>query len=172
MKKYDNYIFDFDGTIATLDVDWINLRNEIKILCKKHGIGFKHKLNIMIDLLKNYESNLYSIIKKYEQRNNVPKYVVNQGIIDFINTKDSFYIVSNNLNLTVKSVIEDLGLANKCKKIIGIDDIKKSKPDAESYKKLKAYLKIGSSIYIGDKNTDKEFAKNCNINFKHAKEIL
>ena len=172
MKNYDNYIFDFDGTIANLEVDWVSLKNEIKTLCKKHGIEVKQKLNIKIDLLKNNESNLCSIIKKYEQWNNVPKYIINQSIVDFINTKDSFYVVSNNLNSTVKSVLEELGLASKCKKIIAIDDIKNSKPDTESYKRLKILLKIGSSLYIGDRDTDKEFARNCNIDFKHAQDMM
>ena len=140
LKNYDNYIFDFDGTIANLKVDWVSLKDEIKTLCKKHGIEIKQKLNVKIDLLKDNESNLYAIIKKYEQWNNVPKYIINQSIVDFINTKDSFYVVSNNLHSTVKSVLDELGLASKCKKIIAIDDIKNSKPDTEAYKKLKILL--------------------------------
>ena len=109
---------------------------------------------------------------KCEQWNNVPKYIINQSIVDFINTKDSFYVVSNNLHSTVKSVLDELGLASKCKKIIAIDDIKNSKPDTEAYKKLKILLKIGSSLYIGDRDTDKEFARNCNIDFKHAQDMM
>jgi len=172
LKNYDNYIFDFDGTIANLKVDWVSLKDEIKTLCKKHGIEIKQKLNVKIDLLKDNESNLYAIIKKYEQWNNVPKYIINQSIVDFKNTKDSFYVVSNNLHSTVKSVLDELGLASKCKKIIAIDDIKNSKPDTEAYKKLKILLKIGSSLYIGDRDTDKEFARNCNIDFKHAQDMM
>ena len=172
LKNYDNYIFDFDGTIATLEVDWTSLKDEIKILCKKHGIEIKQKLNIKIDLLKENESNLYAIIKKYEQWNSAPKYVVNQSIVNFINTKDSFYVISNNLHSTVKSVLGELGLVSKCKKIVAIDNIKNSKPNIEAYKKLKVLLKIGSSVFIGDRDTDKEFARNCNIDFKYAKDMM
>ena len=171
LRNYDNYIFDFDGTIVTLKVEWIKLKNEIDFLCKKHEIKIRQKLNIKIDLLKNIERNLYSILEKYEQWNSVPKYKINKSVVDFINTKDSFYVVSNNLHSTVKSVLNELKLSSKCKKIVAIDDVLNSKPDCEAYKKLKIFLKLGSCLFIGDKDTDREFANNCNIDFKYTKDL-
>lgn len=172
LKKYDNYIFDFDGTIVNLEVDWKSLKEEVNILCEKHSIDTKQKLNIKIDLLKGYEENLYNTIKKYEQKSDKFKYSINQKIVDMLKSEKSFYIVSNNLHSTVETVLNELGLSNKCKKIIGVDDLKSSKPNIEAYDKLDSFLKVGSSLYIGDRDTDKEFAFNCNIDFKYMEEII
>ena len=35
LNKYKNYIFDFDGTIVDLHVDWKLLKKKINYLCKK-----------------------------------------------------------------------------------------------------------------------------------------
>ena len=88
-------------------------------------------------------------------------------LISQINT---FYIVSNNLSSTIKKILIELKLKNKCKFILGLDNSLSPKPDAISLKRKMKLLK-GKSIYIGDKIVDRKFAKNAEIDFKFQKQI-
>lgn len=165
-----NYIFDFDGTIVDLHVNWKDLKEEVNKLCKQFAIETNQKLNLKIDLLKE-KTNVLDIVKRFEEVDGKVSYTSISKIMDFIEKLDEFYIVSNNLNSTIQKVLSELDLSNKCKKIIAIDDVKKSKPLKESYLVLKEFLTYEGSIYIGDRETDKEFAQNCKIKFKYTEEV-
>ena len=173
LNKYNNYIFDFDGTIATLNIDWSSLKEEINILCKKYNININQKLNIKIDLLKEKIDNkiLFTIIKKYEQKNNKVDFIPINKILNFIDELDYLFVISNNLSSTVKRALLELNIYKESTIIIGIDSVNKSKPNIEAYKKLEPFLNKGSSIYIGDRESDLEFANNCKINFKYMDEL-
>lgn len=173
LNEYNNYIFDFDGTIAKLNVDWASLKDEISILCKKHNININQKLNIKIDLLKEKIDNkiLFKILKKYEQRSNKVDFTPIENSLNIIKELDYLFIISNNLSSTVEKCISELNIEKKSIIIFGIDSIKKSKPNVEAYKKIEPFLNKGSSIYIGDRESDLEFANNCRINFKYMDEL-
>lgn len=170
MIKNTNYIFDFDGTIVDLYVDWKNLKEEVNSICNSYRIDTNQKLNIKIDLLKT-KIDILDIVKKFEQIDGKVSYIPITRTLEFINILDEFYVVSNNLSSTVRQVLNELNLSNKCKKIIAIDNVKKSKPSSDSWLQLKEFLKHGNSIYIGDRVTDKEFAETCNMKYKYVEEI-
>lgn len=165
-----NYIFDFDGTIVDLHVNWKDLKEEVNKLCKQFAIETNQKLNLKIDLLKE-KTNVLDIVKRFEEVDGKVSHTTISKTLELINSLDEFYVVSNNLNNTVEQVLEELNLLNKCKKIVAIDDVEKSKPSNESFLKIKESLKYEHSLYIGDRNTDKHFAENCNMKFKHVEEI-
>lgn len=170
MIKNTNYIFDFDGTIVDLYVDWKNLKEEVNSICNSYRIDTNQKLNIKIDLLKT-KIDILDIVKKFEQIDGKVSYIPITRTLEFINILDEFYVVSNNLSSTIRQVLNELNLSNKCKKIIAIDNVQKSKPSSDSWLQLKEFLKYGNSIYIGDRVTDKEFAETCNMKYKYVEEI-
>lgn len=168
IDKNVNYIFDFDGTIVDLKVDWKKLKKEINEKCIVFDIDINKKLNIKIDSLKKKGIDIMDILKKYEQPNDKVIYTIKQKTIAFIENLNEFYVVSNNLNSTIKKVFDELGFRKKCKMIIAIDDVKQSKPSNESFELLEQYLINKKSLYIGDRETDKEFAQSCNIKFRYV----
>lgn len=167
---YRNYIFDFDGTIANLDVDWRSLKNEVNYFYKKFFIENNVQLNFKIDALKDH-MDIYSIIKKYEQPNACVSVMQKSSMVKYIKKLDQFYIISNNLNSTVTSALKILEINKTCSKVLGIDDVKNSKPNQESFIILQNFLKEGKSIYFGDRDSDKSFAKNCNIDFYDVRDL-
>lgn len=173
LNKYDNYIFDFDGTIVTLDVDWNLLKQEVDLLCKIYNIDIKQKLNVKIDLLKSKNLSVLRVVKDYEQPDGKILYKSNNKIINFIRDSLSEYtVISNNLSSTVEKVLKELGVFEKCKKVVGIDGVLNSKPNSESFNMLENFITFGDNVYIGDRDTDELFAKNCLINFIRTKDFI
>ena len=93
--------------------------------------------------------------------------------INFIKSlEQEIYIISNNHSQTIVDILSKEGLIDNCKKIIGIDNVTFSKPNNEAFKKIKPYINLGSSLYIGDKETDQQFAKECNLDFIYVNKII
>ena len=170
LDKYKNYIFDFDGTIVDLKVNWKSLKKELDTLCKKKNINPNLSFYKKIQLLKLQNKKIFSLIKKYEQPKNKIYYKSKKKTLKLISQINTFYIVSNNLTSTIKKILTELKLRNKCKFILGLNNSLSPKPNAISLKRKMKLLK-GKSIYIGDKMVDRKFAKNAEIDFKFQKQI-
>ena len=83
IESYDNYIFDFDGTIASLIIDWQSLKSEVNEYCQIYNIEINKPLNQKIDDLKKH-MNIFNIIDKYERPNGVINFDSKKKIINFI----------------------------------------------------------------------------------------
>jgi HAD superfamily hydrolase (TIGR01549 family) len=171
VNKKQNNIFDFDGTIVNLEVDWDGLKKEVNFIYNSISNKISNSLNEKIDYLKNKNVNIYQILSNYEQNNNIINYTIIHNIYEKIIHLDEFYIISNNLHSTIERVITEIGLSNKCKKIIGIDDVIFSKPNINGFEILKSSLIHQESLYVGDRESDNEFAIRCNMNFKFTNQI-
>ena len=124
-------------------------------MCDYFGLSIDQKFNAKVDLLKELNSDVLQVLLKYEQVNNEVSFSVKPKTIDFLGMLNEFYIVSNNLNSTIKKVLCELDLYHKCKLIIAIDDVRKSKPSTESFMLLMEILEKDYNIYIGDREIDK-----------------
>lgn len=168
IDKYEHYLLDFDGTIVTLHVNWQSLKDEINILCHNFNIDKNHTLSKKINLLKKPAPHVFKVIENYEHK---AKYTINENMIAFINQIHSFYVISNNLHSTIEKILREINIYHKCIQIIAIDDVNKSKPNKEAFNQIKATIKPTESLYIGDKESDEQFAINCHLNFKYIEEI-
>lgn len=163
-------VFDLDGTIVNLQVDWKNLR---KILSKKYSKiyntsrrfdrittclrsvleredldVFKEFLNIIcttefnnIDDTKEIEETTYFI-------NNSEKFGIPEGT--------QFAILSLNCRKTIKGAIELVGVADKISYIVGREDVKKWKPNPDGLLKIETHFDVSSDqmVYFGDVKKD------------------
>lgn len=176
--QYENFIFDFDGTLLNLDVEWAQLREEV---ARKLSVGRSaehHSLSSLIDRVVRQQgahgrAMLANIIKKYEQpagRIRVSR--INECVVEFVNKLPSFYVISNNLNSTITAGIEFLNLEMRCRRVIGFDSVLWSKPNEEPYRKLCAlHPMLGRTVYIGDRDSDLKFAQNSRIDFISTQDI-
>lgn len=178
MKEYKHYIFDFDGTICNLEVDWNNLR---KAVHREFSVKYHfpdQSLITMIDLIsrKSYPDRVKTaeIIREFEQPGKSVIFQKRDKIIDWIYNIDYFYIISNNLHSTVGMVLKKLNLISKCRLIIGIDDVPFSKPSTESFSKILEFtgdFDKSHYIYTGDSENDRIFSDNCGIDFIDAEKV-
>lgn len=178
-KKYKYKIFDFDGTIVHLQVDWQALRDDV-FKTFYRSCDFKpDKLSTMIEYIltdgMQNRPHLTRLIEKYEQQDNAVKFTPICGIVDILRRIDCFYIVSNNLHSTIAHVMGKLGLSGKCGKIVGFDDVSEIKPSPAPFNNILETTNDTQKsryLYVGDRLTDKMFAANSGIDFMSVKEII
>lgn len=169
--NYNNFIFDFDCTIAKLDINWASLKHKVNLLCVSYNISLEQSLNVKIDCLKNTNTDIMAILLQHEQPRGLVKFTPLIKTLCFIDSLDSYSIISNNHSSTVEKVIKKLGIFQKCRKIIGIDMVINSKPNKEGFRLTRPILKGGSVVYIGDRLSDETFAKNSSIHFLNIKNL-
>lgn len=168
-RNYRYVIFDFDGTICKLVIDWVNL---------KSAISYQFGLNSgkLMEMINHVYSNanieeikkLNSLIATFEQPNGISSY--SDFNAELLNVRSKLFVVSNNLTSTVEYVLRKEDVMNRVCMVIGIDKMKKSKPDPNSFSLI---LKVTNDknksdyLYVGDTEIDKKYAEYCGIDFCH-----
>lgn len=182
-------IFDLDGTILNLKVDWTMLKNILsERFSKIYGtapIKFK-RISTCLDLIveKNDEAeleNFLNMIRDFELKNIQNNEYIEETIY-FIKEKEKFGVKRStklaifSLN-TRECIIESLKLASVQKKfdiIIGREDVRKWKPDPEGLLKIKEHFNLDNEemIYIGDSEVDLMTGQNAGVETHLIKELI
>lgn len=115
LSKYRGIIFDLDGTLVELGVDWKKLKEELAKYCylkKNINIEFvplDQKLLIVRDLFgEQFYTELLDIVSGFEMREE--NYKFNQILIDYINSNSGkhrkFAIYSMNTKKCINNIIK------------------------------------------------------------------
>jgi HAD superfamily phosphoserine phosphatase-like hydrolase len=170
-KNIELFIFDLDGTICKLDIDWDELKNFLR---KKYGtdLNFEY-LDVGIENLERKlgekaKKEAYEIVRKYELRG-VKKLKPIKKVLKLIKIlkqqNKTLAIFSSNLKETVEKALKKLKIIEDFEIIISKEDVKKHKPSCEGLKKIIKLSKVSKEkvIYIGDKKKDLEAGKRAGI---------
>ena len=176
LKSKKNIVWDFDGTIANLEVDWKSLKKEIYKTSDIISFFRLLPLNLSIKLLNlEKREKVIMIIKKYEIESS---YSPIDNVIKFIEhnkTKFSHFLLTDNTKDSVIKILNELNLLNYFIDIIAKEDVKKYKPSNEGLKIL--FLKHKSlnkdnTIVIGDSWKDHFLSIRSGIGFLNVKRLL
>ncbi|MDL1957405.1 MAG: HAD family hydrolase [Candidatus Desulfofervidus auxilii] len=169
LNKYKYIIFDFDGTIVNLHVDWRGLKNT---LARMFNLDF-HSLNEGLKKLDKDELTIaFKVIEKYE---NTSRYEVNSKLVRYIRENNKKYaIFSDNMVLTISKILTELGIRSKFEIIVGKDSVNNFKPSEEGIIKILNHFGINNSkkrevIYVGDDKKDEAIARKVNVKFLNIK---
>jgi HAD superfamily hydrolase (TIGR01549 family) len=169
LKKYKYIIFDFDGTLANLSVDWKGLKKKLAQTFNKDFTKLNEGLK---NLTENELKRAFKIIEKYELK---AKYELNCSLIEYVKENDKIYaIFSDNMSVTVKNILEKAGIINKFHVVLCKDNVAKFKPDIEGLKKILETLNVYNKtevIFIGNDEKDKLIAENVGIDFMDVKDF-
>jgi len=174
-------LFDLDGTIVNLYVNWSLVRHELSscyVNALKLSMPDKLGITAMIQFAEseghsNARALASEILQKYESKST---YSAMQNVISLIQqipAPKSLALVTNNLHSTADRIIRELGLRNRFSAIVGFDDVLQSKPSPDGV--LRALYQLGvlprEAILIGDSDSDRLAANAADTHFLCAREV-
>lgn len=163
-------IFDFDGVITYLPIDYESLRRKLSehFLLKYNLKNSFYPLNSNLKLVKNKlgEEALqeaYKIIEKYEIKS-LSRAKLNKEIVNFIKAHSShkkIVIFSMNMRRTIENFLIKKKLSGYIDLIVAKDSVSQYKPNPEGLYQIlnKLHLNKKEVIFIGDKEIDLKTGK-------------
>ncbi|KFM22224.1 Pyrophosphatase PpaX protein [Marine Group I thaumarchaeote SCGC AAA799-B03] len=150
--KIELIIFDLDGTLIDLNVNW----RDLKTILQNKFNSFELPLVKGISKLTLNEKYLaLKIISKFELEN---KHHVYTNRIQYIKKLNNVKLglVTNNTKNTTKSVLSLLNIYEKFSGIVTLDDVQTGKPEPEGLNYILKKLNVSktNTIFLGDKDTD------------------
>ncbi|MHA1762618.1 MAG: HAD family hydrolase [Promethearchaeota archaeon] len=163
-------IFDLDGTLIKLAVDWPLLKRTLSNIVYEI-YGEEHLFTSISKCLTHIKEkqdeallrNFFKVIEEHETRNIENSTPIEESLY-FINHLDEFNvkndvkiaIMSLNTRKAIKKALEILGITNKIDYIIGREDVRHWKPDPEGLLKILNFFNVDKSeaIFFGDMQKD------------------
>lgn len=180
-QQYELYIFDFDGTIVHLNVNWDALKRELSKFCQlKYNIlksftPLNSHLNEVIHCAgTNSKESLFSIISKYELEG-LNGASANNKMINFIKSliNKKIAVFSSNCRKVITASLECLDILNKVDKIISKEDVLNQKPDPEGLNILFDHFRIShvKCLFVGNSEDDFEAGRKARVKTIHYDEL-
>ena len=172
-------IFDLDGTIVDLQVDWMELKSYLK---KRYSRIYENSCEfdsisgcLSYIVQKRDEAELmkfFEIIREYELRNIEKNQYIDQTVY-FIKNLDEFgldeniklAVLSLNTRKTIIKSLEMINLKDKFDVIIGREDVRRWKPEPEGLLKIQKRFNVKKEemVYFGDMKKDLLTGKNAGV---------
>ena len=174
-QGYENIVFDFDKTIASLPIDWATERENFKKFSKEK-FGYIFDENFRVDemeyvLFRNFPEKKKTILefRKQLESSCMTNVFPNDEIIEIISVKKhKYFIISNNLYSTIIYYLNLYNISKKFIDIVGVDTYFSPKPCINSWVNLKSKFNLTEShtLFVGDSpDTDAKFAKSCGLSY-------
>lgn len=164
-------IFDFDGTLVTLPVDWDSLKRRIRHDFKTpHGVTSLSAMLTWIQTHKSVEAyaDAMALVEQAEAAG-VPEAVFHTPLFDIArlcHTQDKpCGIVTTNMRSTVDAALRHISNASVFAPIVAKEDVNVPKPDPEGLLKVLHTwsMQPEACVYIGDRDIDKTAGARANI---------
>lgn len=174
-KNLELIIFDLDGVLVNLNIDWEGLRETLtEYLSENFGVvpelnPLDATLDRVIKKLDNgAKKEVYKIIENYELADidNAEPINKTKGLVEKLKKeRKRLAVFSVNTRKAVKKSLEMLGLKNYFDFIIAKEDVNKHKPDPEGLERIvkDSGLEKNKILFIGNDWKDKESGRRSNI---------
>jgi phosphoglycolate phosphatase-like HAD superfamily hydrolase len=181
IKKYKRIIYDFDGTIAKILIDWKDWHTEVEKIYKEYDKNFTHHgymhghYNHMIERFgDDLRDKLLKLNNEYEL-SYFKGTINNNELIEFIkenikeNIKDKEikqYVLTSNGKDIINKLLKDLDLENIFEKVVTRDTAKYIKPSTSGIEQIVDIKNKDEYIMVGDTDADEKVAKAMDIDFE------
>lgn len=175
LESYKYVVYDFDLTIAKVEIDWSDWHKGIEKIIQKFDPEFRTdtKLHqILNDFIHKYgkpiRDEFFEFHKKYEIEK-CKGATPNNDLINFIKTHPniSHNIFTSQSRELLNKLLVEIGLEGYFDKIVARDDLYFIKPDPEG---LNLIISPNSNksdyIMVGDSSVDEGAARNAGIDFE------
>lgn len=169
---YDAVVYDLDGTVARLAVDWDAAEREAASVFADHGIDADGDLWSMLDLadetglraeieslLADHEREGARSSERLELADCLPGHAIPVGVC------------SLNCEAACREALATHDLTDAVRAVVGRDTVATRKPDPEPL--LAAVERLGfdagdSVLFVGDSRRDEETARRAGVDFRYV----
>ncbi len=182
LNKYRYIIFDLDGTISKLHINWSGWHRGVsKIIHKYESEAILPNFithSMTNEYMVKYGEPIREEIKEYTEKVELSTYSgmsPNLKAIKFISElsqNQKVILLTSNCRKIVDHVLQELKLDNTFDLVITRDDVDFLKPDKFPFTLInKSDIPKTQYIMIGDTSSDSDFAKNVGIDYLDVAEI-
>ncbi|MGF1448640.1 MAG: HAD family hydrolase [Opitutales bacterium] len=172
-------VFDYDGTLAHLPVDWHQARARFREFLHTHGLAAGCPEGLRLDETEAWALNQYPeqaerilSFRRAIEEEAAPNPRPIEGTLAFVRALPAeaprLFVISNNLHQTVVDGLDALGLTSRFERIVGLDDTGSPKPDIRAASLLEQENAVvwSRAIFIGDsESTDGLFCARLDVPF-------
>lgn len=174
VDDYDAVVFDLDGTLVHLDVDWDAVDRTVRSLLADHGV----------DTDESTAWELYDDAEAVGRATAVEEIIASHErdgatrarrlpLADELPLSVPTGVCSLNSEAAVRIALEDHGLEGHVVSVVGRDTVGKRKPDPEPL--LAAVDGLGASpeqtLFVGDSERDAETARRAGTDFRYVADF-
>ncbi len=163
-------IFDLDGTLIDLAVDWSALKKKLSMMFSKHygdDCSFNSISKCLSHIVDKRDEPIlkefFQVIEEYENKEIEKSQPIEESIY-FLNHLSEFVenntvkiaIMSLNTRRTIQNSINLMNLNNKIDFYVGREDVRRWKPNPDGLLKILEHFNINKldAIYVGDMKKD------------------
>ncbi|MFB6105900.1 MAG: HAD family hydrolase [Halobacteriaceae archaeon] len=172
---YEAVVFDLDGTLVHLDVDWDAVDEAVREVLSEHGVATA--TSTAWDLYDDAETvgradDVEAIIASHE-RDGATR-ARRLPLADRLPVGVPTAVCSLNCEQAVRTALDDHGLATHVQVVVGRDTTGARKPDPRPL--LAAIEGLGAdperTLFVGDSARDEETARRAGVEFAYVVDLL
>ncbi|UYP47084.1 Phosphoglycolate phosphatase [Candidatus Lokiarchaeum ossiferum] len=189
IKQSSAILFDLDGTLFNLHIQWQDIRQHILSHYKRtYGIEIPEKKKFFkifryirteqgdqaFQYYQDYMRNQELIALKEKRFEPLKLFTMGiEKMAEHLRFDCFFGIVSNNFHETILEILNQFGSNDKFKVIIGRNDVSNEKPNPEGLIRIMdGYDLLPEKVlFIGDSKVDEEAAERAQINFIYVDDL-
>jgi phosphoglycolate phosphatase len=175
VTEYDALVYDLDGTLVELDVDWGAARARCGELCRSEGVDpgemdLWDMLGVASD--NGFRAELEAILGEFEREG--ARTSRRLALADELPASVSVAVCSLNAEAACRIALESHGLDGHVEAVVGRDTVGQEKPHPapllEAVERLGA--EPGRTLFVGDSDSDAEAARRAGLPFQWVRDRL
>lgn len=174
MTSYDAVVYDMDGTLVELDVDWEDARKEVAARLRARGI--QHEGASLWELFEaGVEAGYWPIVHETlaEHEREGARTSWRLDLADDLPRELPVGVCSLNATSACRIALEMHGIDGYVDAVVGRDSVDSYKPDPKPL--LAAIQAIGgdaeSALFIGDSERDERTADRAGVAFQYVSDV-
>ncbi len=174
IEEYDGVVYDLDGTLVQLDVDWGDVRHEVEAVLRARGLDCEGAS--LWDLLETAEQEglarrVQSVIAEHERKG--ARTASRLPTAETIPTDRPVAVCSLNAHSACRIALERQGLDGRIDAVVGRDSLDTYKPDPAPllWAIDQLDLEPTAAVFVGDGQRDAETASRAGVDFRYVDEL-
>ncbi|GAB3686274.1 HAD hydrolase-like protein [Salinarchaeum chitinilyticum] len=175
--EFEARVYDLDGTLVRLDVDWDAAVNDVVAVYEDAGVDVDADRGLWDLMRKANRHGIHEDVEAVLSEREIAGAEASERLPladEVDSTREAIGVCSLNCEEAVEIALEKHGLARYVNTVVGRDTIHEQKPAPEPL--LEALDRMGatpvSTLFIGDSESDEEAAYRAGIPFQWVEERL